>query len=210
MATAVRSLLNRSAILLNDQEHVRWEESELLAWLNDGQRAVAKGPATDAYILRASITTVAGTVQSMPTDAIRLIDVVKNVSDGSAILQADMALVDVLGAAWRGQTATATAENFFYDERNPKQFEVYPPQIGGASVEVVYNAQPSDVGITQNILIDDMYGDALINYVVYRALSKDSEDSSPELGRATAFYRAFLLSMGQKDATDALIEPGRS
>ena len=62
MATTVRSILNRAASLLNDEEHVRWEESELLEWLNDGQRAVAKGPATDAYVLRDDITAVSGTV----------------------------------------------------------------------------------------------------------------------------------------------------
>ena len=88
MATTVRSILNRAAALLNDEEHVRWEESELLEWLNDGQRVVAKGPATDAYVLRDNITAVAGTVQSLPTDAIRLVDVVKNDTGLSACTNA--------------------------------------------------------------------------------------------------------------------------
>jgi len=208
MATKVRSILNRVSILLNDEEHIRWDDSELLAWLNDAQRAVATGPATDAYVLRSSITAVAGTVQSLPSDGIRLVDVIKD-SSGSPVLQSDYALVDVLGAAWRA-AATGAAENYFYDERNPKEFEVYPPQAGGETIEVVYNAQPADVGIADNIVVDDLYGDAIVNYVAYRAFSKDSEDSSPDLGRATAFYRAYLLATGQKDQTDQVIEPRRS
>jgi len=209
MATTVRSILNRAAALLNDEEHTRWEESELLEWLNDGQRAVAKGPATDVYVLRANITATAGTVQSLPSNGIRLVDVVKNVSGGRAIQQTDYAIVDVLSSVWRA-AAAGVAENFFYDERNPKQFEVYPPQAGGELIEVVYNAQPGDATINGNIVISDMYADSLIDYIVYRGLSKDTEDSAAGLGRATAFYRAFLAGIGFKESVDTATEPGRS
>lgn len=209
MATTVRSILNRAAALLNDEEHVRWEESELLEWLNDGQRAVAKGPATDAYVLRNNVTAVAGSVQDLPSEAIRLVDVVKNVSSGSAIHQSDYAIVDILSSSWRA-AAAGVAENYFYDDRNPLQFEVYPPQSGGEIIEVVYNAQPGDVTSSGNIVISDMYADSLIDYVVYRGLSKDTEDSSAELGRATAFYRAFLIGIGYKGDVDVNVKPRRS
>jgi hypothetical protein len=209
MATTVRSILNRAASLLNDEEHVRWEESELLEWLNDGQRAVVRGPATDAYILRDNMTCTGGTVQTLPTDAIRLVDVVKNVSGGQTIYQSDYATVDALSAAWRN-AAPGDAENYFYDERNPLQFELYPPQSGGEVVEIVYSAQPADVTVTGAIIISDMYADSLIDYVVYRGLSKDTEDSAGEMNRASGFYRAFLLGIGQKDGTDAQVQPRRS
>lgn len=209
MATKVRSLLNRVAALLNDEEHIRWKEDELLEWLNDGQRAIAKGPATDVYVLRTNIEAVAGTVQSLPSDGLRLVDIIKNVSGGGAIHQSDYATVDVLSNSWRAASAAA-AENYFYDERNPTEFELYPPQSGGELIEVVYNAIPGDATINGDVTINDMYADSLIDYVVYRGFSKDTEDSSPELARATAFYRAFLIGIGYKDATDAAIEPRRS
>jgi len=209
MATTVRSILNRAASLLNDEEFVRWEEAELLEWLNDGQRVIARGPATDAYILRATIVAVAGTVQSLPADGIRLIDVIKNIADGGAIHQSDYAIVDMLQSVWRAAAAGA-AENYFFDDRNPKQFEVYPPQAGGEVIEIVYNAQPADAVVTGNIIIDDMYADSLIDYIAYRGFSKDTEDSATELRKATAFYKAFLVGTGNKDAVDGLIEPRRS
>ena len=209
MTTTVRSILNRAASLLNDEEHARWPESELLEWLNDGQRAIARGPATDVFVKRDTLTAGAGTVQDLPTDAIRLVDVVQNVADGSSIHESDYATVDMLRSSWRSATA-GVAENFFYDQNNPKQFEVYPPQSGGEVIQIVYNAQPGDATVTGNIIIDDMYGDSLIDYIVYRGFSKDTEDASAELGRATEFYRAFLIGTGHKDATDALIEPRRS
>jgi hypothetical protein len=209
VATKVRSLLNRTAAILNDEEYVRWEETELLEWLNDGQRVLARGPATDVYVLRDSFTVDAGTVQTMPTDAIRLIDIVRNISDGSAIYTSDYALVDMLQSTWRA-ASPGVAEVYFYDDRNPKQFELYPPQSGGEVIEIVYNAQPGNASVTGNIVIDDMYADALIDYMAYRALSKDTEDTGLDLKKATAHYRAFLLSAGFKDQTDALVEPGRS
>ena len=208
MATTVKSILNRTAILLNDLEYERWTEQELLGWLNDGQKAIATAPATDAYVIRGNVTAVAGSVQSLPSDGIRLVDVVKN-SNGAPVLQSDYATADILGGAWRAGT-TGPAENYFFDERNPKQFEVYPPQAGGETIEIVYGAKPATIGINDNILIDDLYSDALVNYITYRALSKDTEDASPELGRATAFFRAYLQATGQKDVTDVLVEPRRS
>jgi len=177
--------------------------------LNDGQRAVARGPATDAYVLRDDIDAVAGTVQSLPDDGIRLVEVINNVANGSAVHQSDYAMVDILSSTWRSASVGA-AENYFYDERNPKEFEVYPPQGGGELIEILYNAQPANATNSGNIVIDDMYADALIDYVVYRGLSKDTEDSATDIGKATAYYRAFLLATGQKDVTDALIEPRRS
>jgi hypothetical protein len=209
MATTVRSILNRAAALLNDEEFVRWEESELLEWLNDGQRAVAKGPSTDAYVVRDNITTAAGTVQSLPDNGIRLVDVVRNVSGGGAIQQSDYATVNMLRSTWRAAT-NGVAETYFYDPSNPTEFEVYPPQSAGNLIEVVYNAQPTNASISGNITISDMYADSLIDYIAYRGFSKDTEDSSPELGRATAFYRAFLAGIGYKEATDAMIEPRKS
>lgn len=209
MATKTKSILTRAAILLSDEEAVRWPESELLGWLNDGQRVIARGPATDAYVVRGNMTAVAGTVQNLPSDGIRLIDVVQNVSSSTAIHQSDYATVDMLSSAWRA-AATGPAENYFYDERIPKQFEVYPPQVGGETIQLVYNAQPTDAIVTGIISIDDMYADALLDYVMYRAFSKDTEDSSMELRRADSFYKAFLLGAGFKDATDAAIEPRRS
>jgi hypothetical protein len=138
-----------------------------------------------------------------------LVDVVKNVSNGAAIHLSDYAILDALDNTWRG-AATGTAEVYFYDERNPTQFEVSPPQAAGSLLEVVYNAVPSDATISGNISIADVYATSLIDYIMYRSFSKDTEDASAELGRATAFYRAFLMGIGYKDATDGLIEPGRS
>jgi len=176
--------------------------------MNDGQRVIAR-VTTDAYTLRANISTVAGTVQSLPSDAITLIDVIKDVSTGRSIVQSDYAIVDVLKSTWRADP-NGVAENFFYEESNPKEFEIYPPQAANTSIEVLYRAQPADSLLTGNIIIDDMYADALIDYLSYRAFSKDTEDTSPELGRATAFYRAFLLGTGQKDVIDRQVEPRRS
>jgi hypothetical protein len=209
MATTVRSLLNRAAALLSDKEFVRWEESELLEWLNDGQNAIARGPATDVYVLRDNISTQQGSVQNMPDDNIRLIEIVKDVATGHAILQADYAIVDVLAPTWR-EDNTGTAKNYFYDERNPDQFELYPPQEVDTLIEIVYNAQPPDATITGSITINDDYADCLIDYMVYRALSKDTEDTATETRKADRYFQAFLIGAGFKDAADAMIEPGRS
>lgn len=209
MATTVRSLLNRAAALLSDEEFVRWKESELLEWLNDAQRVIARGPASDVYVLRDNLACAGGSVQNLPEDNLRLIDVVKNVSSGRSILQADYAMANTLAPTWRESTA-GEAENYFYDERNPHQVELYPPQSGGELVEIVYNADPPDAQITGNLVINDTFADAVLDFMVYRALSKDTEDTATDMRKADRYYQAFLVGAGLKDATDIMVEPRRS
>lgn len=208
MAIKTKSLLNRIIALLNDEEHERWPEDELLEWLNDGQRIIAR-ETTDGNVVRANITAVVGTVQSIPAAGFRLIDVVKDTATGSDIKHADYDSLGAYNRTWR-QSSSGVAELYFFNESRPKEFEVFPPQGGGELIEILYTAIPDNTTVSGEINIDDIYADSLVDYVVYRALSKDTEDTSPELGRATAFYRAFLMAIGKKDQVDMLVEPQRS
>jgi hypothetical protein len=87
---------------------------------------------------------------------------------------------------------------------------LYPPQAGGELIEIVYNADPPDANITGNLVINEVFADAILDYIVYRALSKDTEDTATETRKADRYFQAFLIGAGFKDATDAQIEPWRS
>jgi len=66
-----------------------------------------------------------------------------------------------------------------------------------APVDIVVSNYTTD---TQVIGIDDIYANALMDYMMYRAYQKDSEFAN--LNRAAVYYQAFTTSLGIKSQAD--------
>ena len=59
---------------LVDDGFIRWPKEKLIDYLNDAQRAIAI-VRPDAFVIETEIVCVAGTKQSLPSDALRLVDI---------------------------------------------------------------------------------------------------------------------------------------
>lgn len=212
MTIAVSEILVRVGDLLNDAEHVRWSEEELIRWINDSPSALlSRRPAaisrTDTLVL------VAGTLQNIPSDGVLLLDVVRNMgSDGATpgrpIRRSDRQQIDDIDPDWHTATAKATIQQYTFDDRLPKSFYVYPPAVAGTQVELLYAALPEPVSDPADTLaIGAEYIDPIVNYVVYRANAKDSEFAQGTI--AAAYFQAFEASLGVKSAVDVNASPNQ-
>lgn len=202
-----QSIIDRAETLLLDTSNVRWPAAELLDWLNDGQRAiVAVRP--DANAVTESVALVAGTKQSLPAEGYQLINVVRNMgtsgtSPGRAVRYAPMRLLNEQYPDWHTETATTTIEHFLTEPRSPKTFYVYPPATASIQVEIVYSKAPTNVAsLGATITLDDIYATSLLDYVLYRAYSKDGEVPG-SAARAVAHFQAFEMGLGLKAQADA-------
>ena len=84
MATVtVDSILKRVNTLLNDRTWVRWPKQELLDYYNDAAKAIVL-MRPDAHTKNVQFNCAAGTKQTLPADALRLIEVLRN-ADGKVI-----------------------------------------------------------------------------------------------------------------------------
>lgn len=203
-------IIDRARIVLNDTDGVRWLNAELFKWINDGQRVIAL-VRPDSVVSNISLTLVAGTKQSLPTEALRLMDVVRNLSvsgaGGRSIRHVDRDVLDTVNPDWHTETQTGTIKNYVYDNRDPKTFYVYPPAQANTKVEVLYSKNPTDVAATTDALsVADIYADPLLNYVLYRAYSKDAEFA--QNGQLSAGYLGtFNAMLGIKTSKDAAYSP---
>ena len=59
------------------------------------------------------------------------------------------------------------------------------------------------------ISLDDVYANALIDYVLYRAYSKDAEFASQE-PLASKYYSQLLNHLGLKEQAEGAAEPARA
>lgn len=190
---------------LVDDGFIHWPKDKLLESFNDAQRAVVT-MRPDANVVDFEFTCVQGTRQSMPDDAVRLIDVL-NTAAGYAIRSRDKKQLTELYPEWYG-TVDGVPEAFVYDERQPKFFFLFPGVTVGLKVDMVYSAIPP----VRDILelespadLDSVYSNAIIEYMLYMAHSKDFEYS--EQVKAQTHFQMFMGIMGAKTEADTGMSP---
>ena len=215
------AVIDRAQRILNDTTAVRWLAADLLDWLNEGQLAAVR-IAPEAHTVTAIFQLVTGVRQNLTALAVtasteaplRLIEVVRNVTDATgfpalrAIRMVNRRSLDQGNPDWPADTAAALVENYMFDSRNPKEFMVYPPQPAtGGFVEVVYSAEPAALSLDSDpIALDDSYGPALVDYIVYRALSTDAEYGENS-AKVAQHFNQFMGALTQKTGIDASVEP---
>lgn len=214
MATVkVIDIIDRAEEILQDNSNVRWSQQSLLDYLNDAQREIVLYR-PDANPVNASLTLTADSAkQSLPAAGMRLLRVYRNSNPKTnPIAQIDRAVLDDKVENWYGTTGTAV-EYYIYDNLDPKTFYIYPHTTASdATIEIVYSAMPSEITIsdfatdTTVIGIDDVYANAILDYILYRSYLKDTEYAG-DLQRANSYLSAFNGALNVKNQVDAGAAP---
>lgn len=221
----VVDIVKRAQTILQDTTATRWPLVELQYWLNDAYKEIVIFR-PDANAASADVTLAAGARQrgqdvgsiNLP-NLLRVLDVVRNThasSDKRAIRRTDRKILDDQRPTWYSDTSTFSIQHFIYDDRNPHEFLVYPPASAGATVEIVYSSVPTahtltetqlgNTATTETIRLDDIYANCLLDYILYRAYSKDAEYAGNG-ARATGHYTAFTTALGTKTTVDVNVSP---
>ena len=217
MSIAAQALIRRVVETLQDTTSIRWPVAELVRYLNDGQREIIVHR-PDAMVTNASVSLASGTKQSLPANGAKLIDVVRNSAGNKrAIRMCAREILDAQSPGWHNLSGVTEIVHFMFDPRDPKVFYVYPPAAAsGAAVDLVYSALPTDIAepaagtdfgaVTGNISVPDIYSNALQDYVLYRAYTKDSQYAGNE-ARAQARYAAFANALGIEIKATVAVAP---
>ena len=217
--TTAKDVLHRARIALNDANSTRWLLPELLMYLNDGLREIATNK-PNAVSETAEIDLRQGTYQEH--DFLALIRVTRNLATdanapggrtgGSTITPIERSVMDTSMPGWHDPTIYPNqkiVDHIIQDMADPQSFYVVPGNDGTGKIEAVIARLPTDieadpVGSPTNlesynvvVQLHDAYRPILLNYVLYRAYSKDA----PQPGsaqRAQAYYNMFANSIGIK------------
>lgn len=177
-STLVKDVLYRVSSQLHDisPQFTRWTQRELVSWLNDGQKAIAKYmPSSCSRVDTIKLT--AGTRQSIetllaanlktgdgttPTQVLGnyLQSVIRNMgadglTPGNAVRIADREVLDVNTPNWHTTTASSVSQ-YVFDPRTPKAFYVSPGVPGGVNVwvEISYLASPVEISLAGSYGMD--------------------------------------------------------
>jgi len=201
MALTVGTIITSCGNTLQDASGVRWTEAELIDYVNAAITEILHYKPTE-YVVRDSVFLVKGTVQTIPADGVTVIDIVRNMgADGASVGPAPNAVsleaLDVSLPDWHLATPSSTVKMYAYSQLNKKSFYVYPPQpsSGNGSLEMTYAAIPAKLTTTSSpIPVKDYFQSAIVDYVLYRALSKETE-SQAAISKSQMHYGAFISSM---------------
>lgn len=207
-----QSVVDKVQVILQDTTGVRWPDSELLDWLNDGQREIVLYK-PNAFIKNLAVRMAGGTKQSLPADGVQLIDVVRNMgtngtTPGRAVRITMREVLDSQLPDWHSETPNSVVKHYVYSLLDPKNFYVYPPQpaAGQGYIELVYGASPTDTTLNGPITLDDIYQNVLVDYILYRAYSKDTEYAADQ-NRAATHQNAYIAALTGKAKVEVGANP---
>lgn len=199
---------------LNDPNYVTWGEGELLQKISDAMTAIVV-VRPDAYSVVEAIQLSAGTKQSVPAGALRLLDVLRNMgadgqTPGRAITPVHGDDMDIIDPSWHKRTAKSEVRHFVYDERTPDTFFVTPPAVAGIYVEAQLSKEPPAVTAPGDTLpLKDIYKAPIVEYTLYLAYNKET-DSMESRQEAMRHLGQFNTLLGIKSKTDLTFSPNNA
>lgn len=205
MALSVNEIVETAAGILQDVGSVRYSAADLVDYINLGQRRVCQMK-PEAYCETLSTTLVNGPKQNIPLSATRLLDVYRNAKDdgtpGRSVRLIDRAVLDREDPDWHRRTGSQVEHYCYEPENDPQTYWVFPVispnRIGSARLDISIAKDPTDVVPGGYPVIDQVYHEALIHYVVATAISRDAEFGD-QMNRAQFHAQAFATGIGVRN-----------
>lgn len=221
--TKVSDILSRANVILQDQD-LRWSKAEKIQWINDAHKAIIL-LRPDAGMRTADFTCVANTKQSLLDQngladlntytPVRLREVVRNKptsGTGRSIRHELKRVLDDQLPEWHAAASSTAVQFYTHDPAHPTSFYLYPAPAAGRKVEVTYSATPTaTLAEGDYITLEDIWVPVILDYVLYRAYTKDAEYTA-NLERAAAHYKTFadaVMANAQAQAALPPIDDGR-
>lgn len=215
MALTVEEVIDRVSEVLQDANRVTWTETQLISWVNDAVRSLVMVRPDVSAVVK-NLLLVAGTKQSLTVEGdLRLMSIARNMgADGLTVGRAVTGPVpledlDSVNPYWHMDAATGYVIQYVHDLATPDVFYVYPGVESGSEfyIEARVSQLPTQVATPADSTgIDEIYGPALIEWILYRAWSRDAE-TSPNWQRAARHFQNFFQLLGVKAQVDDANSP---
>lgn len=174
--------------ILNDADAVRYSAADLLQYANDALDQIV-GLVPELFVTDGTHTCTAGVDQTLTHNTAITLYSVNRVQGGDVVTKCDLTVLDMFDSTWRS-AASGAAKNWSMKHLNPLKFMVHPPAAPGQVLEISYVKVPSEYGLSDDTGLPANLSDAISDYVVYRAETRDDEHVNSN--RATRFMETFV------------------
>ena len=212
MGKGWRYLIAEATFELSDVTNTTWSPATLLGYVNDTmlQFALVR---PDSMSKIASMQLATGSKQTVPTDGLIPLTVIRNMgadgaTPGRVVTITDRGSLDSVNPNWHTQYGQVI-QNYVYDSRWFDTFYVYPPVAPGAVVwiELNYCARPTVLtDPAQNLPLDDIFYNPAKNWLKYLCLVKERDDATSK-AEADSLYQKFVSELGIEGQAAAANKP---
>lgn len=227
-ALVAKDVLKRVRAILQDAGSVRWTLQELTDGLNDGLLEICfLKPSACAQTIVLSLQQ--GTFQTLAENHSQLIRVIRNITSadgvtprvsGPVITPIEREILDQQISNWHDSSVmpfSVTVRHIITDPISPRDFYVFPGNNGSGRIEAVVAVEPTKITVpspdpndideyTDEIGIAPIYQSVLIDYMLYRAFSKDMQMAGAAQ-RAMAHYQNFNNALGVRRQIEGFANP---
>ncbi len=210
----IQTIMRRASTVLQDTGSTRWTYPEMLDWINDSITEIANFAPELLAEIRV-ITLVAGPLQTIPNDTTKMLRAICNVTGsgapytrGAVITPISHAILAAQLPNWQDTSRlpySAIVNHIIYDPLTPRSFYVVPGNNGSGKIECAFSTKPTPIAqpanpltlasYTASLPIEDVYTNAVLDYVLYRALQKElNVPGAAE--KAAMHYQAFSAAIG--------------
>lgn len=206
----VSSLVASIRRTLNDADAVTFSDADIVAAVNEAISALCIYR-PDAAAKTAVVALTAGTRQTLPSDGVRLVRMVRNRgTDGTGIGRSihlgDLKTIDDISPGWHQLSGNYIAE-YFFDPASPREYWVYPAvPAGGLYAEIVYSQRFATVASGDQLPVDDVYSQPLKEWALYVLWGGDT-DGSPNYSQAIGRRDTFFSLLQVRSEADKSVQP---
>lgn len=198
----VSDIILKAGRVLSDETGIAWKNAEMLDWYNEAiLDLVVKKPETLAIV--ETFECAAGTQQTVPANRLAIVAMGRNMGpalspkNGNIPVTLSKEIMDRLCPTWQGDSAKAVISAVM-PSKTPRLFYVSPPQpaINPGRLEVTFSVKPTFVTAdTAATELEDLFMPAIVEYMLYRATSKDTEN--PQARQySTSHLQAYMSMLG--------------
>ncbi|AWK83560.1 DUF6682 family protein [Photobacterium damselae] len=184
----VNDIIARVARELIDSAMIRWRREDLVAYLGEAFNAiVVRRPSLSSKTVTLDVT---DSPVSIPEDGFALLSV-ESVDD-IAVQYVLIEKLDQLNPYWRKEKGAPSC--WTKREGEDRRFWLYPQPNESVRVSICYAQAPIVTPDTDFIDIPPIFLGALIDFMMYRAYSRDSENPM-EATKSQLHFQSFALFM---------------
>lgn len=209
MGAKVEEIVNRVVYLTNDPDGDAYPRSAIEDFVYEAETVIVN---TKPEALNNSGVLICAdgarqTIATQFTAAVNFLDAHFNV-DGSGnalgvVRRVKMRELDAIRPNWRQAARSSAIREFMVDDREPLVLHVNPPASAGARLQISYSSKPApytSVDANTQTAVDELYETMIMDWVLYRMLSKDTE-GTPNYVKAQAYKKSFYDAMGIKEGS---------
>lgn len=156
----------------------------------------------DLFTYRTTFVLAADTLQTGPSDSVRIMDIMGN-SAGDQVKEVSQDVLDLMVPTWPSITP-GVVQNWMRFPRDPNRFYVYPKPVAADTVDLMYARCPPTMASGDTVPMQDVYFPVVVDGTVWLMESVDAEHV--ESGRAKMFQDSFMNGLTGSLAARRLVD----